>query len=194
MPPLPPGSLGARTPLLEILLAGTELHRFYPASYAPVYFDPSQLGRLNSPTGDYGVLYAARTVSGAFAETFLRKPGSSLIARDFLASKAYVRLVTTRELRLIRFAGPGLARLGATAEVVHSGLPYDVSQTWSAALHAHPFRASGIAYNARHDDEELCYAIFDRARASLREQRRVLDLDTNWFWDVAERYGVGLAP
>lgn len=109
-------------------------------------------------------------------------------------SKAYVRLVAITELRLIRLAGPGLARLGATAEVVHGGLPYDAPQAWSAALHAHPVAASGIAYNARHDDEEPCCAIFDRERVSIRERGRILDLDENWFWEVAERYGVGLAP
>jgi len=33
-----------------------------------------------------------------------------------------------------KLAGPGLAILGATAEVVHGGLPYDDPQAWSKAL------------------------------------------------------------
>ena len=74
------------------------------------------------------MLYMAKSERGAFAETFLRAPGSTLIAKDVLARKAYVRLRTRRALRLIRFARPGLARLGATAEVVHGGLPYDTAQ------------------------------------------------------------------
>jgi hypothetical protein len=95
---------------------------------------------------------------------------------------------------MIKLGGPGLARLGATAEVVHGGLPYDVPQAWSAALRSHPVKAGGIAYYARHDDEALCYAIYDQSPAVVVEERRETQLDENWFWDIAEPYGVGLAP
>ena len=84
--------------------------------------------------------------------------------------------------------------MGATAEVVHGGLPYDVPQAWSAALRSHPIRPSGIAYYARHDDEALCYAIYDHAAAAVVEEHRETLLDGDWFWDLAEPYGVGLAP
>jgi hypothetical protein len=52
----------------------------------------------------------------------------------------------------------------------------------------------GIAYNARHDDEALCYAIFERAAPDVRETSRQIDLDQDWFWEMAEQYGVGMAP
>ena len=194
MTPLPPADLAAREPVLEVVPRGAELHRFFSAARDPLHFDRSDLGRLNSPAGAYGVLYMAKSERGAFAVTFLRAPGSTLIAKDVLASKAYVRLRTRRALRLIRFARPGLARLGATAEVVHGGLPYDTAQAWSAALHAHPMLADGIAYNARHDDEALYYAIFDRASDALSESHRLRNLDDNWFWEIAEVYGMGMAP
>jgi hypothetical protein len=84
--------------------------------------------------------------------------------------------------------------MGATAEVVHGGLPYDVPQAWSAALRNHPIRPSGIAYYARHDDEALCYAIYDHAASAVVEEHRETLLDGDWFWDLAEPYGVGLAP
>ena len=113
---------------------------------------------------------------------------------DLLARKAYVRLRVTRPLVLIKLGGPGLARMGATAEVVHGGLPYDVPQAWSSALRDHPIRADGIAYYARHDDEALCYAIYDHATAAVVEEHRETQLDGDWFWDIAELYGVGLAP
>ncbi|WP_268931763.1 RES domain-containing protein [Mesorhizobium muleiense] len=95
---------------------------------------------------------------------------------------------------MIRLAGPGLARLGATAEVAHSGLPYDVPQVWSTALSGHPIGADGIAYHARHDDAEVCYALFERSADAIAEAAREIDLDQDWFWRVAERYRVGLAP
>ena len=59
-----------------------------------------------------------------------------------------MRLEVVRPLTLIRFDGPGLAILGATAEVVHSAPPYDVPQSWSKALMSHPVRADGIAYSS----------------------------------------------
>lgn len=194
MAPLPPPDLAQRAPAFAILPRGKELHRFFTADLSPIYFNRSDKGRFNDTAGRYGVLYAAAELQGAFAETFLREPGRTLLASDFIARKGYVRLVMTRRLKLIRFAGPGLARLGATAEIAHAGPPYGAPQTWSTALHAHSVKADGIAYYARHDDEAMCYAIFDRASAGIREVSRDLDIDTDWFWKIAEMYNVGLAP
>ncbi|MFC4173681.1 RES family NAD+ phosphorylase [Microvirga sp. GCM10011540] len=170
------------------------MHRFFTAAYDLPYFDRSRDGRLNAPDGSYGVLYTAKEVRGALAETFLREPGRSLIPSDLLARKAYVKFQVTRPLLFIKLGGPGLARLGATAELVHGGLPYDVPQAWSASLHNHPVEADGIAYYARHDNEALCYALFDNGPTPVEEKQRVTDLDQDWFWEFAGPYGVGLAP
>ncbi|UVC19370.1 hypothetical protein [Mesorhizobium onobrychidis] len=62
------------------------------------------------------------------------------------------------------------------------------------ALFRHPVRADGIAYRARHDDDELCYAFFDRSMTVLREAERKVDLDGDWFWEIAARYKLGLSP
>jgi hypothetical protein len=78
--------------------------------------------------------------------------------------------------------------------VVHGGKPYDAAQAWSKALKAHPIGADGIAYTARHDDEALCYAVFDTAANPVAEINRETNLDQDWFWRVADPYGVGLAP
>ncbi|PVE23455.1 RES domain-containing protein [Microvirga sp. KLBC 81] len=192
--PLPPPDLASRDPVLITVEAGEILHRFFTAAYDPIHFDRGRDGRLNAPDGSYGVLYTAKEARGAFAESFLRIPGRTLIPSDLLAKKAYVQLRVTRPLVLIKLGGPGLARLGATAEVVHGGLPYDAPQTWSAALREHPVRASGIAYYARHDDEALCYALYDHGPPAVEEEYRETSLDEDWFWDLAEPYGVGLAP
>jgi hypothetical protein len=192
--PRPPRNIEKRDPLFLTLAKGDVVHRFHTAKYDPIFFDRSRDGRLNAPDGAYGVLYASERPAGAFAEAFLRQPGRTLLAADLLARKAYVQLRLLRSLKLIKFCGPGLARLGATAEVTHSGLPYDVSQAWSKALHAHPANPDGIAYYARHDDEALCYALFDSVPAPVEEAARVRILDADWFWRLAEPYGVGLAP
>lgn len=170
--PLPPDDLAGRRPRLVRLKKGSVLHRFYTAGYEPLFFDLSRLGRLNSPDGSYGVLYAAREAYGAFAEAFLRQPGRTLIDAGLLRRKAYIRLEIMTDLNLIRLAGPSLAILGATAEVVHGGLPYDAPQAWSKALFEHPLRPDGIAYYARHDDGAFCYPS-TRATVVLRGSPRL---------------------
>jgi len=192
--PAPPPDLAGRKPRLLELAKGTVIHRFYNKVQPPIDFDRGTGGRLNAPDGGYGVLYAAETDRGAFAETFLRSPGSRLVDPGLMAGKAYVRLRLSRKFTFVALYGPGLAVLGATAEVTHGGLPYDVPQAWSKAIHAHWPAGDGIAYTARHDDAEICYAIFYRAATRLTEVDRVTDLDTDWFWRIAEIYEVGRAP
>jgi hypothetical protein len=170
------------------------LHRFFTATQEPVYFDRGRDGRWNAPDASFGVLYAACSIAGAFAETFPRVPGRTLLPADLLARKAYARLRVLRPLTLIKFSGPGLSRLGATAEVAHGGRPYDAAQAWSKALRAHPVGAAGIAYTARHDDESVCAALFDANPCPVAVIDRETGLDQDWFWRVAEAYGVGLAP
>lgn len=192
--PSPPADLAFRTPRLISLSPGESLHRYYTAAYPPIYFDKTLDGRLNAPDGSYGVLYTAKDEQGAFAETFLRSPGHRLIDPKLLARKAYVKLEVVRPLQLIELAGPGLAILGATAEVVHGGLPYNVPQAWSSALKAHPVAADGIAYNARHDDQALCYALFEGISTAVIEIERRLNLDADWFWELADIYQLGRPP
>jgi len=192
--PGPPPDLGGRTPQTLIVPTDRPLFRFYTAAYDPIFFDDGLEGRLNAPDASYGVLYAAERLEGAFAETFLRSPGRTLLPKDLVRSKGLVRFRVRRPLRLLRLAGPGLARVGATAQVVHGGKPYDIPQAWSAAVKALPAAYDGIAYNARHDDEAICYALFDAVDRLVEEPDRDIDLDQNWFWELAEIYGVGLAP
>jgi hypothetical protein len=170
------------------------VERFFAAERDPIHFDRSRSGRFNAPDGSYGVLYTSATLRGAFAETFLREPGRTLLPIDLVRRKARARLKTTCALKLVKLGGVGLGRLGATAEVAHGGLPYDVPQAWSKAIHDHPTRPDGIAYRARHDDDAFCYALFGRGPVAVREVSRDMSLDQDWFWDIAHRYGVGLAP
>lgn len=189
--PWPPVDLNLREPSLAQLAPGDVLHRFYPRGKDPIYFDRGTGGRLNAPDRSFGVLYTARNVAGAFAETFLRTPGRQVVDAELVARKAYVQLEVLRPMTVIDLDGPGLAILGATAEVVHGAAPYDLSQAWSGALRAHPVGPAGIAYTARHDPDEECFALFDGA--ALRVVRRVECLDDNWFWSLADYYQMGRA-
>jgi hypothetical protein len=116
------------------------------------------------------------------------------LARDLVDGKEYCAIKFMRALRLARLYGNGLAVLGGTAQITHGGLPYDLPQSWSKALHDHKINLDGIAYRSRHDDNEVCFAVFDRAQDALVVKSREPDLDQDWFYDLMNRYRIGLAP
>jgi hypothetical protein len=78
------------------------------------------------------------------------------------ARRSLARIQVIRRLVLARMHGPGLRRMKAAGAVVQGS--YDLTWAWSHALHAHPDRVDGIAFRARHDDDDLAVALFDRAR------------------------------
>jgi hypothetical protein len=165
---------------------------FYSRAKEPIYFDPSKTGRFNSPDRSFGVLYAAKRINGAFAETFLREVGRTPLPSDLVMKKGLVRLRSRRALRLANLYGPGLARLGATSEV-SSVLPYESSQAWAAALHNHPCKCDGIAYRSRLDDDEICYALFERSASAIAEIDRDGDLlNADWFLEPIRKYKMAL--
>lgn len=51
----------------------------------------------------------------------------------------------------------------------------------------------GIQYRARHDNDEIAVAIFDRAADALRVVSTIcITADVNWFGKVLDRYHLGL--
>ncbi len=193
--PEPPSDFNARTPLWTEARENERFHRFYSKGpgWDPIYYDKSNLGRLNDPQGGYGVLYCAARLEGAFAESFLRTPGRLLLPSDIIAAKGYVEIRALRHLRSARLHGHALASIGATAQVTHGGgPPYGIPQKWSEAIFNHPADFDGIAYNARHDDDQICYAIFDRAKSKVIETFRETDLLQDWFYKLVDHYKVGI--
>lgn len=51
-----------------------------------------------------------------------------------------------------------------------------------------------LPYHGRHDDSQLFFGLFEVAKSALSEAEPRTELDENWFWQVAGRYKVGLAP
>lgn len=193
--PRPPVNLAKRKPILRTLPVGHSVHRFYSKAHAPLYFDRAQgggAGRFNAPDGSYGVMYVSEQRDGGFAETFLRNPDATLVSLKLIMAKGYVRFETTRELALVQLYGPGLARVGATAEVSHRSPPYDITQAWSKALRDAFPRVAGIAYTSRHDDVAVCFALFEQARDALHEVERETNLMQPWFGALVETYRLGI--
>jgi hypothetical protein len=180
--------------------AGTLLCRIHRTAAGVLYFgprtDPRQRGRWDAPDDGYGVCYLAQRGHTAFSETLLRELDREEVSESGdLAARSLVGIQVIRALVLARMHGPGLRQMKATAAVVQGS--YDVTWAWSHALHAHPQRVDGIVYRARHDDDDLAVALFERARDAIAV------LDSTPLLDVAlsaelgswlDRYEVGLAP
>lgn len=118
------------------------------------------LYRFDAPSGEYRTLYGAMELEGAFAETVLRRP-RQLIQRDFVEARQWSEIRVMRDLTLAKLYDNGLAWHGVTADIC-TGDTYAPSQALGAALHAKFPDLDGIAYRSRHNNGEICYAIFDR--------------------------------
>ncbi len=81
---LPPEWLASRQLPIAEVEQGSRLYRVHQAIHGAVFYGPArdpQSGRLEAPkyrfdsqSSAFGVLYAARTFSGAFVESLLRQP------------------------------------------------------------------------------------------------------------------------
>lgn len=173
------------------------LWRVHDSRWDPIWFGPAPgtepYGRFDAGAGEFRVCYVGLSPAAAFAETFLRNPGRRVMDRTLLGSRAITVLTNRRPLSLVRLYGPGLARLGATAEVAH-GPAYGLARAWSLALWTHPARPDGILYHSRHDDDELCAALFDRASDAIGHVRSERLLSSPILRGLLARYLVRLDP
>lgn len=182
-PPLPPRDLHSRPLPIHLHDVDRNLYRIHPANRYALFFGPAKgqppRGRWDAPDGRYRVCYLAEQPFAAFAETFLREPGTMLLEMEDLAARSLAIVYILAPLRLVAMHGQGLHALGATAASCTGD--YAVSRAWSAALHAHPEKPDGIRYRARHDDDGFAIALFDRA------QNSVADMDGAPLTDPANR-------
>jgi hypothetical protein len=196
-PPRPPKDLHARELPIDVVRAGTILSCIHRTRFGAIFFGPAQGaapgGRWDAPAGEFRVYYLAEEPQTAFAETFLRMSGDTILDPADLAARSLAEVIVMRDLRLAALSGRGLARMGATAAVC-SG-PYAASQEWAAALHEHPARPDGIRYRA-HDDDGFSLAVFDRAADAVDESGtrplsgfRMTQVLGGWL----DRYGVAVA-
>jgi hypothetical protein len=175
--------------------AGTSWVRIHDATKAPLWFGPapgaSPSNRFDAPAAEYRVCYIGATIEGAFAETFLRNVPVTLLSLDDLAKRAASPVVTLREVTLVQFHGAGLAKLGATAAVAHG--PYSVSRQWALSCWQHPRSPDGLIYRARHDDDQLAIALFDRADDSIDTPTPPILVSARpELPALLSRYGIGL--
>ncbi len=143
--------------------------RLHGNRFAPMHFGCSGNNRFDSSDGQFGTLYLAQQIDGAFAEVFCRQRQRQVSA-GFLARIHVAEFRSTRSLRLVDLAGKGLIRMGLDARICTED--YDLAQQWACAFHGHPDQADGIVYISRHDPEQKLVALFDRAQSALTVHER----------------------
>lgn len=172
-PALPDDCLVVRLP------AGTRITRVHWRTNGPLWFGPSPGdppgNRFDAPAGEYGTLYGAQELKGAFSETVLRK-AARIIAWPIVEKRSWSVLELQREVVIAQLHGDGLAWHGVTAEIC-TGYDYGPSQALSLAFHGKGL--DGIAYRGQHNNDQISYALFDRV-----EPAALHVVETHHFADV----------
>ncbi len=200
--PEPPADIASRTlPLVEHP-AEARFVRIHRALDGAVWFGRDTAtgtfrvptNRFDSPDRSYGVLYAAVTRDGAFAESIGRKPRSFRSDAE-LGELLLSSLELFRPVRLVDLhGGAAVGSMGATG-VIGVG-PQSLARRWAKALHAHPDQPDGIEYRCRHNSDELAVALFDRvgnnAIKALGDTK--LTSDRAWLGAMRSRHQVWEPP
>jgi hypothetical protein len=186
--PEPPADIASRRLPLVHRPAGAQYVRIHHAADGPVWFGRDEAtkqfrpptNRFDALDRSYGVLYAAGTRDGSFAESIGRKPRSFRSDAE-LAAFAITILTLTRDLRFVDLhGGAAVGALGATG-VVGVG-PQSLARRWSKALHDHPDRPDGIEYRCRHNSDEIAVALFDRVGESCLIPAGSVSLVSDLVW------------
>jgi hypothetical protein len=113
---------GTRFPV-DLLPAGTVLHRIRQTALSPVFFGPGPgtlpTYRSDSARSRFGVLYVSLSRAGALAETLFRNPQRLMVAISDIADRAATELACRRELRVVKLYGSGLPAVGHRQRGLH---------------------------------------------------------------------------
>ena len=134
--------------------------RLYRHPYAPLHFGATRRARFDAARGEFGVLYAAREIAGAFVET-LARGGVRTVAQERLQRYRVAEIAASRAVSLVDLTGRGMVRMGVDGRLTTGA--YQIAQRWSSAFFADRGRPDGILYASRHDPGQQLAALFDRA-------------------------------
>ena len=139
----------------------------------PMEYESTPLGvgpgnsRFSSLGNTFAVLYAARDLSTALAETVIRDRFEGAVVRqvfiDELKDRSIVELSATKPLQLVDLRDGGCLKLGVSTDVM-GAKGFKESQVFSQFIHDNS-DSDGILYASRLTGQP-CAAIFDRAIAT----------------------------
>ena len=200
--PTPPADLAERT--LSLTAIEGPAWRVYPGARGAEHFN-KQDGRFNDPQRQYGVLYAAQTEVGAFAERLLL--GSGLFGNSGGMVGAGVPVsetaLQTFSIAAITFAQPvrcvdlrtatGLKQIGAGPWLLTA--PHAVSKRWSRPIFLHPSAPEGIVWNSRVGKGVVSLGFHERAKPKIAAQNLgPLIRHRKLLADVIRQFGVVIVP
>jgi hypothetical protein len=149
--------------------AGEIIVRIHRKGQGAVFFGPAAgkapQNRFDAPAGEYGVLYAAQRLEGAFVETLLRRPSRRIVKRDFIEERQWTPIRIKRPVTVAKIMDEGLLFHGVDASVSASD-DYGPSRALALDLYNDFPSLEGLAYRSRHNNGETCYALFDRVLSS----------------------------
>ena len=160
----------------ETLEAGSTIIRIHHKDNGAIWFGPKPglppAYRFDAPEAEYRTMYAAAAIEGAFVETILHgKTEEQIVSRAYVEQRAWTEFTTVRPLKLMKLHDEGLFWHGTDASI--SAVP---SYTRSRQIALAAFREGpdldGIAYRSRHDNGELCFALFDRVTSGVLDPGR----------------------
>lgn len=151
-------------------------YRVYWLDQDPQYYGKSTASRFDDPLGEYGIMYAAVTPEGAFAETLLPRPGMLTLTMHaeggtvpvsgaLIDAHGLAQVTLASPLQCVDLRGEHLVSIGADASIATG--PWRVSQQWSRAFFTHPSQPDAILYRGRRDPSSLSIAVHERARPKI---------------------------
>lgn len=175
------------------IAVGTLLYRCHAIQHGVLHFGRSGRHRFDDPRRKFGVCYLSLSPSGAFAETLIRTPSGQILQKSDLRNYCLTRIQTRKTLRLAHCHGEGLKRNGLDSRI-SSYVDRSSTQSIVREFHDHNDKPDGLIYRARHDDDQMSIALFERASAKLAEPEQPVswmnagsNLD-----EVLDRYGIAL--
>jgi RES domain len=159
--PYPPDRLPEILPIHSIT-QGTEMFRVHLARYGAIHFSGMKAEesntRFRSPSQEYGTMYLATDLFGAFRETIGAMSSYRLVSEANLLNRCLSIVTADRDLDLVDISGAGLTWIGADARLTTGS--YSVAQAWAKALWQHSHHVDGLYYRSRYDPSRFCIVLF----------------------------------
>jgi hypothetical protein len=198
----PPPDPFASLRLHAIQVAPSDLVRLaWPDQATHVGFRTLARYRFDSPDESFGVLYAAFSLTTAFAESVLRATPSAVDAGEHVmldfAELSARRVITltyghaARALNLIKLYEEGLAA-AKTDNRISSDDDYAMTRRWAKAFHDHPVRPDGIVYMSRYLGSERAVVLFNRCADAIAVDSVTPLLDHPELADILDRFELGV--
>ncbi|QKV55768.1 RES family NAD+ phosphorylase [Comamonas antarctica] len=151
----------------------TSLKRIGRRNTGEPYFGKHAANRFDDPDRRFGACYCGLQLDTAIAESVLHdelpEKGQFRIQQEEIAARYLVTFAAGNHegvLRLADLTGQHLKRIGGNNSL-SAEYPYDVTQQWAAAVHAHPAHVDGFLFVSKQLNDKRAAVLFDRAQNKL---------------------------